>query len=481
MVFEAWRTNGGPTQHPAMPTAVTSDVLEIGFVFAFCILAFSFVLIIPGYKGISRLYFLLRVVISLFIGASIFLGVLGQDWESAEIQTKTAYKAFTNTEIHAKVGMRIGLGSVNVTLKGTPVYQTVGHSDSVNFTERIDYNERFHWAWRQGRIGFGPYSGRINQEFRDAQYRGVPLPIQWVAEYFTLDGELIRWGRSYRTAGWFANEVLWTAVPVWLIANILSGVVLFYAGCMFMLTSVFMFVSLIIWSTIKWGYQPLSIPFEDDVLHTHYGASFWLVMSGGIVSFLYGAIIVGADWFVPQLIADFFGTDVLQDNEQFYHKKEEEAVQPLDIENKGSQHQTVGGVQRRLATNISSTADRMARGWASRRRKSRATLKKDLHLDNEDSERNGGVYSNPAFEEEASHVPRRSVGFSDVVLRVVKPPAENSNEPDYDLAEDIPTPSGGIMYENKAYEDAAELNGNEVGNNNTSVDNTENFINSTAM
>uniref|UniRef100_F6SUH2 Uncharacterized protein n=1 Tax=Ciona intestinalis TaxID=7719 RepID=F6SUH2_CIOIN len=229
---------------------------------------------------------LLRVVISLFIGASIFLGVLGQDWESAEIETKTAYKAFTKTEIHAKVGMKIGLGSVNVTLKGY----------TVDCVKRVDANGFFDNAITKA-SGFNRSfcficsAGRINQEFRQAQYRGVPLPIQWVAEYFTLDGELIRWGRSYRTAGWFANQVLWTAVPVWLIANILSCVVLFYAGCMFMVTSVFMFVSLIIWSTIKWGTQPLSIPFEDGVLYTHYGSSFWLVVSGGIVSFLYGAII----------------------------------------------------------------------------------------------------------------------------------------------------------------------------------------------
>jgi len=61
-------------------------------------------------------------------------------------------------------------------------------------------------------INFGvlPFvAGRIQQEFREAQFRGLPLPILWVAEYFTLDGELIRWGRSFRTAGWFTYIVLW--------------------------------------------------------------------------------------------------------------------------------------------------------------------------------------------------------------------------------------------------------------------------------
>ncbi|XP_078487801.1 dual oxidase maturation factor 1-like [Ciona intestinalis] len=496
MIFDAWRSNGGPTQHPAMPTAVTSDVLEIGFVFAFCILAFSFVLIIPGYKGVSRLYMLLRVVISLFIGASIFLGVLGQDWESAEIETKTAYKAFTKTEIHAKVGMKIGLGSVNVTLKGTPIYQTVGHSDSVNFTERIDYNERFHWAWRQGRIGFGPYAGRINQEFRQAQYRGVPLPIQWVAEYFTLDGELIRWGRSYRTAGWFANEVLWTAVPVWLIANILSCVVLFYAGCMFMVTSMFMFVSLIIWSTIKWGSQPLGIPFEDGVLYTHYGTSFWLVMSGGIVSFLYGAIIAMMDTLTPQLIADFFGIDVLQDNEEFFHKQEsDDAV--ADVESSGFERRTTGGVQRRLAKSNRTTKSRV---WASRRRKPRSSLKRDLKLESDVSGRNVYVYTNPDTYEgpdpgEISGS-RRSVEISSVWDRGANSnvessdwpqPVENMNSPSSKAivpAKDSPSFSGENIYENTAYDvGAVQLNAyNNTDNIGTfSVHNSNESFGQTAM
>ena len=34
-----------------------------------------------------------------------------------------------------------------------PVTQTFEN----NVTETINYNERFHWDWRQGRLGFGPF------------------------------------------------------------------------------------------------------------------------------------------------------------------------------------------------------------------------------------------------------------------------------------------------------------------------------------
>ena len=77
--------------------------------------------------------------------------------------------------------------------------------------ETINYNEQFWWAnpWAQGRIGFGRFAGRLNQEFRAAQFRGMPYPILWVAEYFTLDGEQIRWGRKFRQAGWYTHQFLW--------------------------------------------------------------------------------------------------------------------------------------------------------------------------------------------------------------------------------------------------------------------------------
>lgn len=35
--------------------------------------------------------------------------------------------------------------------------QKVDHTNSTDWLEHIDYNERFTWAWQQGRFGFGPY------------------------------------------------------------------------------------------------------------------------------------------------------------------------------------------------------------------------------------------------------------------------------------------------------------------------------------
>ena len=77
-----------------------------------------------------------------------------------------------------------------------------------------------------------------------------------------------------------------TAFPLYVIANILTFMVLLYAGVMFAMTGVCMLVSTVIWATIKWGTQPMIIPFEDGYLETHYGPHFWLVIAGGYCLFV---------------------------------------------------------------------------------------------------------------------------------------------------------------------------------------------------
>jgi len=71
----------------------------------------------------------------------------------------------------------------------------------------LDYNEHFSWEWGQGRLGFGAYASQISKDFREATLRGVPVPILQVAEYFTFDGEGIRFGRHYRFVNLQTNNL----------------------------------------------------------------------------------------------------------------------------------------------------------------------------------------------------------------------------------------------------------------------------------
>lgn len=51
--YTAFREQGLPTYYPPNKTAVTADVLEIGFIFAFLIIFFSFIVILPGIRGMQ--------------------------------------------------------------------------------------------------------------------------------------------------------------------------------------------------------------------------------------------------------------------------------------------------------------------------------------------------------------------------------------------------------------------------------------------
>lgn len=115
------------------------------------------------------------------------------------------------------MGVHIGLRGFNVTLREEPyTYCTGEESNEETYAppfegETINYNEEFRWnnPWGQGRLGFGRFSGGSSRAFRAAEEVGLPYPILWIAEYFTLDGEQIRWGRKFRVAGWYAHIFLW--------------------------------------------------------------------------------------------------------------------------------------------------------------------------------------------------------------------------------------------------------------------------------
>ncbi|KAL4240764.1 hypothetical protein ACF0H5_001553 [Mactra antiquata] len=306
-MYEAFRKNGEPTYYEDNHTPWQADILESGFIFAGCILALAFFCILPGIQGKSRLFTLSWIVIGVSVGTIIVVINYSPHWEVAETSTVTKYKAGTGKDIHAHVGLNIGLRGINITLKGTPVHQ---------LNETINYNEHFGWSWRQGRNFFGPFASEFNQAYRAAQFRGLPLPILWIAEYFTLDGEGLRWGRLYREAGLYAHSCLWLALVFWVLANILLFVLIRYGAYLIIFTG----LSLCTSTTIKHFLRTdltLAIPFSaEHILRIHYGPAFWLCLVTGGLCLVSGFIILVIDLRLPSASAAFFGMDILQDENQ---------------------------------------------------------------------------------------------------------------------------------------------------------------------
>lgn len=315
MAYQAFRENGAPTYYDANPTPWQADILESGLIFAFVILAVSFFVILPGIRGKETLFTFIRVTLSLYIGAVIIITNWTYTWETAEIHTRTKYKAGTGQEIEANIGVHIGLRGINITLKGTPEKQ---------LNETINYNEHFSWEWEQGRLGFGPFAGPFNREYRAAQFRGLPLPILWIAEYFTLDGEGIRWGRHYRQAGWYSHIMMWLSFPLWLLANILFFVLLRYGALFLIMTGLSMITANIIWATLR-NFNELKIPWEDGIMEFSFGGSFYVTLITGIFCVIVGIVIRILDLRFPNPLTTFFGVDVLQDADEILAADEEDS------------------------------------------------------------------------------------------------------------------------------------------------------------
>ena len=51
MVYDGFRYGDFPTLYPSNKTPVTADVLEVGFIYAAVILAFSLLIGLPGLHG----------------------------------------------------------------------------------------------------------------------------------------------------------------------------------------------------------------------------------------------------------------------------------------------------------------------------------------------------------------------------------------------------------------------------------------------
>ncbi|XP_034032106.1 dual oxidase maturation factor 1 [Thalassophryne amazonica] len=267
----------------------------LAIILVFLVLAASLLLILPGIRGRSRLFWMVRIITSLFIGAVIVALNFTSDWAEARMTTNATYKSFSSAVINADVGLHVGLYGINVTLKGNPVVQ---------FNETINYNEMFSWH------------DSIDEEYKEALEKGLPNPILYIAEKFTL-GSPCGLIFQYRYSGRYASATLWTAFCCWLVANILFSMpVILYAGYMMMATAAFIFFSMASFSTIMNVPQCIfSIGMYS--FQTEYSHSFWLALATGVLCSVIGILVVIFNFVVPEKMNEAFsvGVDSYEDED----------------------------------------------------------------------------------------------------------------------------------------------------------------------
>ncbi|XP_053449581.1 dual oxidase maturation factor 1 isoform X2 [Nycticebus coucang] len=240
---------------PTFPMDTTLAVIIIIFLTALV----TFIIILPGIRGKMRLFWLLRVVTSLFIGAVILAVNFSSEWSVGQVSTNTSYKAFSSAWISADIGLQVGLEGVNITITGTPVQQ---------LNETINYNEEFTWR----------LSENYAEEYAKALEKGLPNPVLYLAEKFTPRSPC-GLHHQYRLAGHYASAALWVAFLCWLLANVMFSMpVLVYGSHMLLATGIFQLLALLFFSMGTSLSLPCPLRLGTAVLHIHHGPAFWITL-----------------------------------------------------------------------------------------------------------------------------------------------------------------------------------------------------------
>ncbi|XP_053933904.1 dual oxidase maturation factor 1 isoform X2 [Cuculus canorus] len=174
--------------YPGVNASFRFDTTRAIIVSIFLSLLAAFIIILPGIRGRGRLFWLLRVVVALFVGAVVLTIQFTRDWETGCVTANTSYKSFSRALVNADVGLHIGLAGVNVTLVGNPVNQV---------NETINYNENFAWS----------FNADYDHSYSEGLNKGLPSPILYVAEKFTTQSPCSM-HRQYRISGHYASLTL---------------------------------------------------------------------------------------------------------------------------------------------------------------------------------------------------------------------------------------------------------------------------------
>ncbi|XP_011353474.1 dual oxidase maturation factor 2 [Pteropus vampyrus] len=218
-------------------------------ILVFLTLAVSFLLILPGIRGHSRWFWLVRVLLSLFIGAEIVAVHFSAEWSVGRVSIDTSYKAFSAARIRAHLGLHVGLEGINITLK---VY--------------------------------------LAEKFTESSPCGLY--------------------RQYRLAGRYASALLWVAFCLWLLSNLLFSMpVPLYGGLMLLATGAFALFSVFVFASIS-SVPLCRIRLGSSALTTHYGAAFWVTLATGVLCLLLGGAVVSLHYTLPSALRSFLDRSV---------------------------------------------------------------------------------------------------------------------------------------------------------------------------
>ncbi|XP_068128649.1 dual oxidase maturation factor 1-like [Hyperolius riggenbachi] len=269
---------------PRTPFLFDTHIIEI--IIICLITATTFIVILPGIRGKLRTFWLVRGLISLFIGTTIVGVNFTRDWEVGTVSTMTVYKTFSNTMVNASIGLWVGLRGINITLAGHPIHQ---------LNETINYNEKFSWETRI----------QYDKDYREGLEKGLPSPILYVAEKF-FSSSPCKLHQQYCASTYYASILMWCAFCSWIFSNVLFCIpVPLYGIYMMFATAVCIIFSLISYATVR--QVPIcNIHFGTIILQTKFGFSFWISFATGLLCLVISIVLLTLHLLRPDFLRRLF-------------------------------------------------------------------------------------------------------------------------------------------------------------------------------
>ncbi|XP_061716183.1 dual oxidase maturation factor 2 [Cydia pomonella] len=291
--FDAFREEGGPTLYAYHNrTAVAADVPALALVIAALTLYIAFLAVFPGIRK-ERFSTFTIVTLSLFVGTVILVCKHGSSWHVGGARVaRAAYRAYSAERLDCWLAGHVGLGHVNVTLTALSWGNTsVGDPG-------VDYNEQFRWE----------DTGGVQEWYREGLERGLPYPVLSVAEHFAVQHEGFEWGAKYRAAGYTTSTLLWAALALWLLMNLLLVVVPRYgAYAMATLGVTLCAAAGGYWASLP--HVPLVVRLDGATLLFSLGWCFWLVLISGCICLVVGLLIAAVDLVWPHRFSTVLEVD----------------------------------------------------------------------------------------------------------------------------------------------------------------------------
>ncbi|NXU81503.1 DOXA1 factor, partial [Oreotrochilus melanogaster] len=274
--------NGSFPFYPSVNTCFPFDTTWAIIISIFLSTLATFLIILPGIRGRGRLFWLLRVVLSLFVGAVVLTVQFTRDWETGWVTANTSYKSFSRALVNVDIGLHIGLVGLNITLVGECISQQEGIGCMFS-------------SCAPGCQGSGTSSPQTSQSLScpKAEKGSPPQPH--------TQGRAGSWAHS--------RCCIRTAFCTWLISILLFSMpILLYGGFMLLLTAVLMLFSLLFFFTAK-NTPKCPIQFGPASLKTAYGGSFWLTLATGLLCLLLGLGIIILNSMQPEKLKLVFNLD----------------------------------------------------------------------------------------------------------------------------------------------------------------------------